>query len=172
MMYRVVHHTADTTQGDQFEKTQAYHNAGAGGKWKKGYGIQYHRFIEKDGTIIFAKAYDKVTWHSGSTAWNVKSVAWCLAGNFMKEEPTEAQLKALFEIWKAENFPPLVGHNEIRPLPTQCPAFDFREALDSLRLGDLAKRLRIATSALQRVKGLRLASLLRFIDRVKRIITS
>ena len=168
MIYRCIHHTADPSTSPQFAKVQAYHNAGAGGKWEKGHGIQYHRLIEHDGMIVEAHPYSRICWHSGSDEWNKKSAGWCLSGDFRKSPPTEKQLASLYRLWRDEGFPLLVYHKEVRPDPTACPGnFDFRAALDSLRLSDLVSGLKIAEKAKDRLAGLRLGAVLRWIDRVK-----
>ena len=171
MTHRCIHHTADPSKAPQYEKVLAYHDSGAGGKWPKGHGIQYHRLIEWDGVVMYCAPYEKIKWHAGSVEWNNKSAGWCLAGDFRSEAPSEAQLCSLFELWKVEGFPSLTTHKEVRPHPTACPgSFDFIGEMERRRGADLMKRLKIAEKALPRSTGARLGMLLRFIDRVKRAL--
>ena len=169
--HRIIHHTADTSKSHQFEKTKAYHDAGAGGKWPAGHGIQYHRLVEKDGIIVHCNDYERICWHAGSTEWNVKAAGWCLAGRFTEEDPTKEQLDSLFLMWKNEGFPPLKLHKEVRD--TSCPgSFDFIGVLNEMYWQDLKQRMNDAIRSIPRVSGERLKSVVRFIERVKQLLSS
>ena len=167
-----IHHSAINDELPQFDRIKKYHDAGAGGKWPKGHGIQYHIFGERSGERIMAHDVNNVTWHSGSPEWNIKSFAYCLAGDLRFQEPTEAQLQGLFATWKELCFPPVVYHKEIRPEPTKCPGtFPFREELEKMRMADLETQLRLAEKSLPRFEGTPRGNLLRrLIKRLKSLL--
>ena len=167
-----IHHSAINDEKPQFDRIKIYHNNGASGKWPKGYGIQYHAFIERTGERITSYNIDHITWHSGSQEWNRKSFAVCLAGDFRYQQPTEAQLGSLFGIWKDQGYPVIVYHKDIRPEPTACPGnFPFVEELERRRMLSLQNDLRLAERALQRFEGTSRGNLLkRFIGRLRAIL--
>ncbi|MDO8530163.1 MAG: peptidoglycan recognition family protein [bacterium] len=66
--------------------------------------LGYHHLVYSDGKVTDELSslkkiddtwyIDHVGWHAGNWGVNCRSVAICLVGNFTKEEPPEAQLKA------------------------------------------------------------------------------
>lgn len=131
--YIILHHTADPGSRNQFSKIQRYHDSGAGGKWPKGRGIQYHWFIEKDGKIICAREETAHLWNAGSWFYNHYSIAICLAGHFLVQNPSQAQLKSLeallSDIQKRLGISDrrVLLHWEVRK--TACPGQDIRKLL-------------------------------------------
>lgn len=126
----VYHHTADASPGKQYDKTYAYHDAGAPRengelKWPKGHGIQYPVFIEQDGEIIWGDI-DALFWHAGD--WNVRAIGICFAGDKRFQPLTDAQIDALVEVTdtllQKKPITLIMNHYEIRP--TSCPILDIR----------------------------------------------
>ena len=167
-----VHHTADQSPTSQYQKTYAYHDSGADGRFPPDHGIQYHFLIEKSGAAIQGPPLDKVLWHADSIEWNEKAMAVCLAGDFTFQTPTEEQLSALYSCWKNLQFPHVVYHKEVRPEPTQCPGtFLFREELERRHKLDLLQQLKNAEHAFPRLQGtVRGSMLARLIQRLKSIL--
>lgn len=99
--YLVVHHTASNASPatHQFDPVNTFHKNkdwGGGAKAPKsslGFYVQYHHFIEMDGTDRQVANYNELRWHAG--AINNKALGICMAGNFDAQMPTEAQKMAL-----------------------------------------------------------------------------
>lgn len=132
----VPHHTADSTQGDQYRKTYAYHDNGAPRadgtlKWNPGLGIQYHFFIEKTGKLVTERREDDLLYHAGK--WNYRSIAICFAGNFLEEAPTLAQIETYVnlvnELKERHDIKFIMNHYEIRQ--TSCPIIDLRSVYEN-----------------------------------------
>ena len=92
--YIIVHHTGGTDKdplADTSNHTAAqvdfYHKS-------KGWdGIGYNWFIEKDGRVV--KGRDEAKTGAHTIGYNEKSIGICLAGNFDKTLPTDAQVASL-----------------------------------------------------------------------------
>ena len=82
------HHTANTNWNVKDVETYHVFNNG----WNA---IGYNYFIEKDGTIYEGRGLNKASAISGH---NSHIISICLAGNFEKEIPTDAQYKASREL--------------------------------------------------------------------------
>jgi len=126
----VLHHTADRSTLDQYHKVKEYHNSGAPRgngtlRWPSGHGIQYCKFIERDGIIMSGRKEHELTWHAGRI--NRISIGICLAGDFRLERPTNAQINSLVEIINElkhrHPIQHIYNHNEVRP--TSCPVSDL-----------------------------------------------
>lgn len=89
----ILHHTADSSQGNQFEKVNEWHKHRFSMQSSLGIYIGYHYFIERNGKIIKCRQEDEEGAHTKGQ--NFESVGICLAGNFDFEAPTEAQRYAL-----------------------------------------------------------------------------
>jgi N-acetyl-anhydromuramyl-L-alanine amidase AmpD len=130
----VLHHTGSTNQPPQYDGVWTYHNSGAGGKWPEGYGIQYAYFIERDGIIMQGREEEELTWHAGSYKFNNESIAICLAGDFTREDPTNAQLKSLKDLMidiqrrRGISNDSIYLHREVRQ--TACPGQDLRKLIE------------------------------------------
>jgi hypothetical protein len=168
----VIHHSADSSTGNQYAKTFSYHNSGAGGKWPAGHGIQYAFFIERSGEVIQGKTEDATTWHAGKWLMNVRSIAICLGGNFTKEKPTNKQLDSMYrlvtQLQLKYNIPDsrILKHSDVRA--TACPAFDVKGEIRKRRLAD---RLKVAKDALPHSSGIRYNILVRLIARLTQLIS-
>lgn len=92
----IVHHTADSWGGRQFNKVNDWHRKRNFPKSSLGYFCGYHFFIEKDGTIIKARRISEEGAHTKGQ--NFTSIGIGLAGNFNKEMPTNKQKEALGNI--------------------------------------------------------------------------
>lgn len=141
MKYAIVlHHSGDPSADPQYQKVWDYHNSGAGGKWPPGYGMQYHYFIGKDGTIKQARPEDSIGWQAGSWHWNLYSIGICCAGDFTQQSPTDPQINSLAALTKdiqdRWGMPDtkIYLHKEVRPEPTACPGTDLRARLLSRRM--------------------------------------
>lgn len=154
----IVHHSGDSSKGDQYDKIRRYHNAGAGGKWPAGYGIQYAFLIEKSGIVKQGRQEGDITWHSGTAYWNKRAIAICLAGDFTKEQPRLAQILALAqlvaELQARWGIPEknILNHYEVRK--TRCPGINFRPVIrdEKARIMN-GKIMRIERDLEQRQRG-------------------
>ena len=174
----VLHHTADRSEGDQYQKVYDYHNAGAPDengklKWPKGYGIQYVYFIEQSGKKIKGRREEELTWHAGRV--NESSIAVCLAGDFRVQEPTSTQLESMFgvinDLKRRHPIKHIYNHYEVRP--TKCPAIDLvnlyeREmAVRNMKpMSYAAAEIRRTKRAINRSTGTLRESLKRRLDRI------
>jgi 3D (Asp-Asp-Asp) domain-containing protein len=83
----------------------------------------YHFLIGKDGTVKQNRSLDERTGHTRSQLINLSSIAVALAGDFNRENPTEAQLIALrglvARLDGIYHFDAIVGHRNVSP--TACP---------------------------------------------------
>lgn len=129
----VLHHSADTSPRDQYDGIWSYHNRGAGGKMPPGFGIAYPFLIEHSGAIKQGRGENETTYHAGSWKWNVRSIGICLAGDFTRQQPSEAQLDSLCKLiidlqtkWGIPDSA-IYLHKEVRPNPTSCPGIDLRQ---------------------------------------------
>ena len=92
--YIIIHHVGGTDKdplADTSNHTAAqvdfYHKS-------KGWdGIGYNWFIEKDGRVV--KGRDEAKTGAHTIGYNEKSIGICLAGNFDKTLPTDAQVASL-----------------------------------------------------------------------------
>ena len=123
----VLHHTADDSEGQQYQKVWDYHNR----RWYQ-HGIAYHYFIERSGFVIQGRRENSIGYHCGRWMMNVRSIGVCLAGDFTKEKPTDKQIETLANLltWITErrhiNWRRCVHlHWEIKP--TACPGVDLRD---------------------------------------------
>lgn len=85
----ILHHSAVT--GQTAEDYARYHVQSRG--WA---GIGYHFVIEKNGDIIQGNNLETVSYHASGK--NTESIGISLSGNFMTEQPTDAQIKSLKQL--------------------------------------------------------------------------
>ena len=92
---------------------------------KKWYGIGYHFFIRWDGMIERGRPEWAIGAHSKPV--NGRSIGICLAGDFTKHDPSEAQITSLVwlikDLWKRYPGIKVVGHGDTDA--TQCPGNRF-----------------------------------------------
>lgn len=124
--YIVIHHSA-TLQGDAFSFARYHVN---NNDWP---GIGYHYVILEDGTIQWTNDITVISNHV--SGYNAQSVGICLVGDFTREILEQKQKDSLKELVKNLleklnlGIEAVVGHNQIKPGYTQCPALD----MDALR---------------------------------------
>jgi hypothetical protein len=105
--------------------------------------IAYHFIIDNIGDIYQCLPEDEIGYHAGNIDANRRSIAVCLHGNFERQAPTKAQIKALTEFCrymftKRPDLPVLVkrslkGHREVRLSPTACPGRNLFPLVQKLR---------------------------------------
>ena len=90
----IIHHTASfaTDSSHQYDAVNRYHK-------DKGWGmIGYHYFLERDGTVKKGREEWQTGAHTYQWAMNYRSIGICLAGDFDKQDPSKAQLDALYDL--------------------------------------------------------------------------
>lgn len=121
----VLHHTANPSAKDQLSGVINLH------LHKFGQRGAYHYFIEASGFVTQLHDESFVAYHSGKWVVNLRSIGICLAGDFTKHEPTEAQILSLTllisEIQHRWGIPDvnIKLHREIKQ--TACPGVDLRQ---------------------------------------------
>lgn len=83
------HHSADPTTEHQFNKINEYHRQRDFPVSSLGFYVGYHWLIEYDGTLKQARKETEIGAHD--TGENLNSIGICLAGDFGKSLPSEAQ---------------------------------------------------------------------------------
>lgn len=123
----IIHHAAGSGS------VETIHKAHLGRSW---YGIGYHYYVRKDGSIWRGRPEDSVGTHTYGK--NMTSVAICFEGNFETEVMGEAQLKAGREL-----IADILGRYEGIKLSchrdhdsTACPGKNFPEELLNMKLTD------------------------------------
>lgn len=92
----IVHHTADTSLQEQFQKVNEYHKERFDSISQIGYYVGYHYFIEKSGSVIQARLEDEIGVHCKGQ--NTTSIGIVLAGNFDFQMPTNNQIISLCKL--------------------------------------------------------------------------
>jgi len=124
--FLVIHHSA-TQGGDAFSFARYHVN---NRDWP---GIGYHYVILENGTIQWTNDLTVTSYHV--KGHNTQSVGICLVGDFTTEILMLEQKQAVKELIKSLStklglgVEAVVGHNELNPGATQCPALD----MDALR---------------------------------------
>jgi N-acetylmuramoyl-L-alanine amidase len=164
----VYHHTGNPSKRSQLAETIAYH------KKKFGQAGAYHFLIDSDATVHQLHDEEFTGYHAGHWLTNLRSIGICLAGDFTKSSPTDAQIDALtkltLDIQSRRGISELILHREVNPPHTQCPGTDLRALVEAHKKTLLKVRLSIAEKALPRVSGPRKAMLTRFIERLRSIL--
>lgn len=147
--YVVLHHTADATQGPQFDKVNRSHKARGFPKSTLGYYVGYHYFIGFDGTVKVARIESESGAHCAAKLMNYRSIGIALAGDFTKHQPNDVQIQTLAMLLKdikSRNQIPndrILLHREVKS--TACPGVDLRrmalEKIDAITAEDLRFRL-------------------------------
>jgi N-acetyl-anhydromuramyl-L-alanine amidase AmpD len=164
----VYHHTGNPAQKFQTDSVIAQHlreskirQAGA-----------YHYIIEFDGTIVQLHNEDFIGNHAGNWAVNLISIAICLAGDFTKMKPNEAQLKSMTNLtlslqtrWGIPDSN-IKLHREVRLNPTACPGTDLRALYIERRQKGKEMKIVQLQHAEKRAKGQRLLLIQRTLARL------
>ena len=116
----ILHHRAGN--GDV---TSIHKDHMAKGWW----GIGYHYYVRKDGSIWKGRDERWVGSHAGSSnGYNTHSIGICFEGNFEKESMTDAQVASgrelLDDIERRYSIKEVLGHNQVAS--TACPGKNFR----------------------------------------------
>lgn len=90
----ILHHTAVDSRWPQLNGVNRFHRRQGFGRSRIGFNVGYHYFLEKTGVVVQTRLHDEEGAHTLG-GWNRKSIAICLAGDFYKTLPTDAQLKTL-----------------------------------------------------------------------------
>lgn len=129
----IIIHCSDTPQGRDVptEEIKRWHVEERG--WSD---IGYHFVIELDGSVKEGRPLAKVGAHAGG--YNSKSIGICYVGggggiDTRTPEQIAAMVKLVFELKVQFNIANenIIGHNEVSS--KQCPSFDVREWVDSLK---------------------------------------
>ena len=93
------------------------------------WGIGYHYYIRRDGSIWRGRPEQWVGSHAGSSNdYNKHSIGICFEGNFEQEEMTDAQVAAgrelIADIKKRYKIKEILGHRDVAK--TCCPGKNFR----------------------------------------------
>ncbi|MCA9914400.1 MAG: N-acetylmuramoyl-L-alanine amidase [Anaerolineae bacterium] len=120
-MYRtvVIHHTAfyEGTDLRTLAEVQRLHREDRG--WAD---VAYHYFVGRSGLLYEGRALNVRGSHVGG--YNTGSLGVCLLGNFMEQEPTDAQILSAQRllVWaaKALALTHIAGHQDFNP-ETECP---------------------------------------------------
>ena len=117
------HHTAMTSKV-QFKTVDKVHKEKFNFKSAMGFWVGYNFIIEKDGTILQARKLGEVL--AAHRGWNKTYGAICLAGDFTKEKPTQAQKDSLFNLYswitEIKAVPLYYRHGDLMGAKTLCPA--------------------------------------------------
>ena len=119
----VIHHSA--TKPDVSLRAIARWHTGHH-KWP---GIGYHFVVYPDGRTFQTNDLATVSYHAGPH--NRRSVGICLTGNFMEQEPPDAQIEAARRLIECLNgqvtVKKAIGHREAMPGHTDCPGDTWPE---------------------------------------------
>jgi N-acetyl-anhydromuramyl-L-alanine amidase AmpD len=137
----VVHHDGSVFDPKRGYNTMQRIKGEAAYHVKKGYGhLSYHYVIDNVGDVYRCLPENEVGYHCGNLAVNKNSLAICLHGNFMVQQPTVKQLASLKELiqWLSTQRPDLpkvlrgsfVGHRNIKA--TSCPGDNLYKLLKKL----------------------------------------
>ena len=151
----LIHHTATsrnyTTFASFHQKLEAI-NAAHKKRWphfisQLNHHIGYHYFIEGNGVIWQGRKENEGGAHILTPGWNEKSIAICLAGNFMVEYPNKEQLNHLLplieEIRKRWNIPRSMVFAHRQKQPTLCPGTHLFEWVKDYQNQDPQKEKKI-----------------------------
>ena len=190
--YLICHHSGIMTKDDQIQQIINGHTANG---WDDGDGIMepedigYNFFIEYSGIIIEGRPLTVDGAHTRNdnvekgirgpdgklVNLNRLGIGICLAGDFTKEMPTPAQVRSLHDLtivlqWQF-GIPDcnVLLHYDIKG--TLCPGIDLRKSIKDYHIEYLRMRVEQAKKALKWASGSRRGTLIRFIERVSRLIS-
>lgn len=116
----ILHHRAGNGDVESIHKQHL-----ANGWW----GIGYHYYIRKDGSIWRGRPEHWVGSHAGSSNdYNKHSIGICFEGNFETEQMTDEQVKSgrelIEDIEDRYSIKQILGHKDVAK--TVCPGANFR----------------------------------------------
>lgn len=134
----VLHHRAGN--GD----VQSIHSQHILNGW---WGIGYHFYIRKDGTIWRGRSEQWVGSHAGSSSdYNKHSLGICFEGNFETEQMTDMQVEAgrelIADIKSRYPIKEILCHRDVAK--TACPGKNFR--LDDLLVEDKPLKVKVGST--------------------------
>lgn len=91
-----MHHTADASMGDQFQKVNLYHKNRFAFQSQLNYFVGYHYLIERSGLVLQARLENEEGAHTRGQ--NKLSIGIALSGNFDFQTPTALQKIALVKL--------------------------------------------------------------------------
>jgi len=118
----IVHHTADASNQEQFQKINEYHKQKWGAQSQLGYYVGYHYLIEKNGVVVQTRIEEEEGVHCQGQ--NCDSIGIAVAGNFDIQMPTANQVVSLCKLIdyliKKWQIPPndIFPHRKFKP--TSC----------------------------------------------------
>lgn len=125
----VLHHTADPTQGPQWNKVNEYHKAKGFPISSLGFYVGYHYFIGFDGTVKVARAEWETGAHCNTLMMNYRGIGICTAGALNLIPPNETQIKSLIALVKdvaqRNKIPQEKWLNHRDCKQTECPGMDL-----------------------------------------------
>jgi len=130
--YLVIHHSA-TRGGDAFSFARYHVNSQ---DWP---GIGYHYVVLENGTVQWTNDLTVTSYHV--KGYNPQSVGICLVGDFTTGTLKNQQKDALVELTRNLlsklnlGLDAVVGHNELNPGSTQCPALDMEALRQHIKEG-------------------------------------
>jgi N-acetylmuramoyl-L-alanine amidase len=117
----IIHHSAATRDVD-IEEIRQWHTSPPNNFRDVG----YHYYVRKNGDVQVGRKETEQGAHARGA--NQNSIGICLSGDFTKEYPTMAQIRATNAlVWNLKlryDIKEVVGHNDVGN--TLCPAFDVR----------------------------------------------
>jgi len=102
----------------------------------------YNWVITADGVLNESRPQSIVGAHARADGMNYKSLGIALTGNFMREVPTDAQIKTLKgiigQVREIYNIPleNVLGHKEVRGAKTLCPGINLLPIIKKIRSGE------------------------------------
>lgn len=99
----------------------------------------YHYVILSDGTIFKGNDEAIVVYHANNHKINDTSIAVCVFGNFMKQNPTKQQIeqltKLILTLSKKYSIKPqnIVGHRDVGDARTDCPGDNLYNLIPNIR---------------------------------------
>lgn len=113
------------------------------------WGIGYHYYVRKDGSVWRGRSEHWVGSHAGSSnGYNTHSIGICFEGNFETETMTDAQVAAgrelIADIESHYRIEEILCHRDIAK--TACPGKNFR--LDDLLAADQSVTVTVGTSTI------------------------
>lgn len=94
--YILIHHSAANAPTPQFAAINEWHKARDFVPSAAGWFVGYHKVIEKDGTVVTARADTERD--CDALGHNFDSLSVCMAGDFDVSDPTPAQIASLGKV--------------------------------------------------------------------------
>lgn len=117
------HHSASQLLGHQASSIDQWHKDRGFPISSRGFYIGYHYIIEKDGSVFKAREENEIGAHDQGE--NIDSIGICLAGDFSKDMPSVAQMKAFAALLLDIVYRHKISINAIEPHrrddTTECP---------------------------------------------------